>query len=220
MNSEEKIKKLFLTGAGVLLVFIVGGLAWAIMSDAGNGQNTVNPNVSFNDTQNPTFGPSNAKVTVRIYSDFQCPACRVAEQALESIRYEYQDRVRFIWNDMPLTQIHSNAASAASAARCAHEQGKFWEYADQIFTTQDAWQYMSNPAGYFSSLASDNGLDQQQFEECHTTGKYMSLIEKDFQEAISFNLTGTPTFYINNTVTVGAMSASAWRTALDSALSE
>jgi len=46
----------------------------------------------------------------------------------------------------------------------------------------------------------------------------MSLIEKDFQEAMSFNLNSTPTFYINNTVTVGAMSATAWRSILDSAL--
>ncbi len=220
MNSEEQVKKYFLAGAGLLLVFIIGGLVWAIMSDAGNGSNTVNPNVSFNDSQNPTFGPSNAKVTVRIFSDFQCPACRVAEQALESIRLEYQDRVRFIWNDMPLTQIHPNAASAASAGRCANEQGKFWEYADQVFATQDTWQYMPNPAVHFVSLAEQSGLNKEEFEACHANNKYMSLVEKDFQEAVSFNLTGTPTFYINNTVTVGAMSASAWRTALDSALSE
>ncbi len=220
MNSEEQVKKYFLAGAGLLLVFIIGGLVWAIMSDAGNGSNNVNPNVSFNDSQNPTFGPSNAKVTVRIFSDFQCPACRVAEQALESIRLEYQDRVRFIWNDMPLTQIHPNAASAASAGRCANEQGRFWEYADQIFATQDSWQYMPNPTAHFISLAEQSGLNKEEFEACHANNKYMSLVEIDFQEAVSFNLTGTPTFYINNTVTVGAMSASAWRTALDSALSE
>ena len=106
MNSEEQIKKYFLIGAGILLVFIFGGLGWAILSDVKGSQSVVDSSVSFDDNQNPSFGPADAKVTVRIYSDFQCPACRVAEQALEPIRLEYQDRVRFIWNDMPLIQIH------------------------------------------------------------------------------------------------------------------
>jgi len=149
MNSEEQIKKYFLIGAGILLVFIFGGLGWAILSDVKGSQSVVDSSVSFDDNQNPSFGPADAKVTVRIYSDFQCPACRVAEQALEPIRLEYQDRVRFIWNDMPLIQIHPNTKSAALAGRCANEQGKFWEYADQLFATQDAWQYASNPALIF-----------------------------------------------------------------------
>ena len=135
MNSEDNIRKIFLIGAGILLVLIIGGLIWAIMSDPGNGDK-IDPNITFNDDQNPTQGPSDAKVKVRIYSDFQCPACQVAESVLSEIRTEYQDRVQFIWNDLPLTSIHQNAAAAALASRCAGQQGRFWEYADKVFEVQ------------------------------------------------------------------------------------
>jgi protein-disulfide isomerase len=218
MNSEEQIRKYFLVGAGILLVIIVAGLVWAIMADSGEGGDNLDPNITFNDNQNPAIGPSDAKVTVRIYSDFQCPACQFAEAELAQIRNEYQDRVRFIWNDLPLTQIHPNATAAAAAARCAGEQGHFWEYADRIFATQDAWEYMQTPRTHFLSLSQEYGMDEESFTKCMVNGQNMGLIKADYQEAVSMNLTGTPTFFINRKMIVGAIDAATWRTELDSAL--
>ncbi|MDF1496605.1 MAG: thioredoxin domain-containing protein [Patescibacteria group bacterium] len=217
MNSEEQIRKFFLIGTGILLVLIVGGLIWAIMSNPGTNDK-IDPNITFNDNQNPALGPSDAKVTVRIYSDFQCPACKVAESVLTKIMDEYQDRVRFIWNDMPLTQIHQNAVSAAVAARCADEQGRFWESNAMIFETQDTWAYKSSPQDHFISIANELGLNEDKYSQCLLNDQIMSLVESDFQEAVSMGLTGTPTFFINRKMLVGAMDANAWRTELDTAL--
>ncbi len=217
MNSEDQIRKFFLIGTGILLVLIVGGLVWAITSDPGTNDK-IDPNITFNDNQDPTLGPSDAKVTVRIFSDLQCPACKVAESALSTIRNEYQDRVRFVWNDMPLTQIHNNANAAAISARCADEQGRFWEYIDKVFETQEDWEYLSSPQDHFSLLIQQLGLNQEKFNECLISDKYTNLVKSDFQEGVSMGLTGTPTFFINRKMSVGAMDVATWRSELDSAL--
>jgi protein-disulfide isomerase len=217
MNSEEQVRKFFLIGTGILLVLIVGGLIWAIMSDPGSAEK-IDPNITFNDNGNPTLGPSDAKVTVRIFSDFQCPACKVAESALSTIRNEYQDKVRFIWNDMPLTQMHQNASAAAVAARCAGEQGRFWEFADQVFESQDKWEYSSAPRDHFFTIVEQLGLNKDKYNECLFSEQIMDSVEGDFQEGVSMGLTGTPTFFINRKMLVGAMDVTAWRTELDNAL--
>ncbi len=219
MESEDKIRKIFLLGAGILLVLIVGGLIWAIMSEPGNSGN-IDPNITFNDDRNPAIGPADAKVTVRIYSDMQCPACQVAEAELAVIRQEYQDRVRFIWNDLPLAQMHPNATQAALAARCAGEQGRFWEYMDTIFETQEKWEYLTNPMNHFTDLIKEIGLDESRFNQCVISGDKLNLIQADYQEAVSLGLSGTPTFFINRKMIVGAIDQATWRQELDTALAE
>lgn len=217
MESEDKIRKIFLLGAGILLVLIVGGLVWAIMSDSGNGGN-IDPNLAFNDERNPSIGPADAKVTVRIYSDMQCPACKVAEAELSKVRDQYQDRVRFIWNDLPLTQIHPNAAQAAVSARCAGEQGRFWEYMDKIFETQESWEYLTNPMNHFVALVNEMNLNEDRFNQCVLSGEKLELIQADYEEAVSLGLSGTPTFFINRKKIVGAVDQETWIQELDTAL--
>lgn len=219
MNSEERIKKIFLIGVSVMLIIIVGGLSWAIFAENEDHQN-INPNITFNDSLNPATGPSDARVTVRIYSDLQCPACRFAEAELAKIRSEYQDQVRFIWNDFPLTNIHPNASIAALSARCADKQGRFWEFADRVYETQEEWEYSSSPRQKFIEIADELKLNQQKYAECLLDKSVMDLIEKDFREAVAMDLNATPTFFINRKMLVGAIDQTTWRQELDAALSE
>ena len=73
-------------------------------------------------------GPADAVVTVVEYSDFQCPYCRQAQATLAQLREEYKDRVRWVFKDLPLPDIHPEAVRAAMAARCADAQKKFWPF--------------------------------------------------------------------------------------------
>ncbi|MFA6503928.1 MAG: thioredoxin domain-containing protein [Patescibacteria group bacterium] len=75
MDQSDKTRQIFLIGTIALGVLIVGGLIWAIAMGPGGGVGQVDSNVVFNDDGDPAVGPADAKVTVRIYSDFQCPAC-------------------------------------------------------------------------------------------------------------------------------------------------
>src|SRR3989344_9399332 len=90
----------------------------------------------------PVLGEKNAKVTIIEFSDFQCPFCsRFRDQTFDQIKSKYIDtgKVKFVYRDFPLTQIHPMAQKGAEASECADEQGKFWEYHDLLFQKQDEW---------------------------------------------------------------------------------
>lgn len=84
--------------------------------------------------EDPITGPKNAKVTLVVFSDFECPFCVRAYPTIKQIEETYKDSVRVVFKQFPLTQIHSFAQGAAEASLCANEQGKFWEYHDKVFS--------------------------------------------------------------------------------------
>src|SRR5947207_2280909 len=111
---------------------------------------------------------------------------------------KYGDRVRLSYRDFPLSAIHPQAMMAAEAARCALEQGKFWEYHDQLFAGSKLEKDVL--IGY----ARDLKLDEKQFESCLSTEKYKADIEKDTQDARKAGVNGTPAFFINGVFLNGA----------------
>ncbi|MFH0711040.1 MAG: thioredoxin domain-containing protein [Candidatus Aenigmatarchaeota archaeon] len=87
----------------------------------------------------PPKGNSSARVVVVEFSDYQCPFCRRVEPTVEKIISEYVEKIKFVYMDLPLYSIHKFAGQASNAARCANEQGKFWEYHDVLYDRQDEW---------------------------------------------------------------------------------
>lgn len=85
-------------------------------------------------------GPSDAKVTVIEFSDFQCPFCVRAYPTVKQIINDYKGQVKFVYRNFPLTQIHPDAQKAAEAGLCAADQGKFWEMHDKMFEAGQAGQ--------------------------------------------------------------------------------
>jgi len=156
-------------------------------------------NVSVDD--DPSWGPADAPVTIVEFSDFQCPYCaRFVTQTLPQIRQQYEGKVRFVFRDFPLSTIHENAEKAAEAAECANEQGKFWEYHDKLFSSQSALDVAS-----LKSYASQLGLDTATFDECLDSNKYAEEIQKDVQDGTSYGVDGTPAFFVNGQLVVGAL---------------
>lgn len=78
-------------------------------------------------------GSSKAKVTLVVFSDFQCPYCQRHETTLQQVLVAYGDKVRLVFYEFPLTSLHENAQKAAEAAECAADQDKFWEMHDKLF---------------------------------------------------------------------------------------
>ncbi|MDO8488241.1 MAG: thioredoxin domain-containing protein [bacterium] len=87
----------------------------------------------------PINGDPGAAVTLIEYSDFQCPYCAQAFPTIKQILDEYGDKVVFAYKHFPLSQIHPHAQKTAEAAECARDQGKFWEFHDALFASQDDW---------------------------------------------------------------------------------
>lgn len=150
----------------------------------------------------PGWGPTDARVTIVEFSDFQCPFCqRFKFSSYRQIKETYGDRVRFVFKHFPLTQIHPQAVPAALASECAREQGKFWEFHDLAF--QDI---QSLTRAVFMDYARQIGIaDVDAFGKCFDTGKYQDRVAKDYQQGVALGVEGTPTFFINGVAVSGAL---------------
>lgn len=146
----------------------------------------------------PMLGPENAPVTIVEFGDFQCPYCRQAEETLKTVREKYGERVRLVFMDYPLS-FHAHAMQAANAARCAEEQGKFWQYHDALFADQSTL----GPDG-LKATAKKMGLNLERFDACFAGDKYEAAIKQDVSEGNQLELRGTPTFFIDGRPVVGA----------------
>ncbi len=138
-------------------------------------------------------GDSAARVAIIEYADFECPYCGEYERkAFPQILSDYIEtgKVKYFYRDLPL-EMHARALPAARAARCAGEQGKFWEMHDSLFAKQNA---LSAPA--LVDRAQTLGLDKEKFTECQSSEKYTADIQKSISDAQKMGISGTPTFFL------------------------
>lgn len=151
----------------------------------------------------PIRGDPDAPITIIEFSDYQCPFCaRFYSQTLPSLIEEYidQGKVNLVYRDFPIQSIHPNALPAAEAAECAGEQGKYWEYHDMLFEKQNDWAKLDSDSviSTFSQFASEIKLEQQQFDSCLASGKYLQEVQGDLNDGRDYQITGTPGFFIGN----------------------
>jgi protein-disulfide isomerase len=170
--------------------------------------------VNLSAAGHPTLGSKHAPVTVVEFADFQCPFCKRSEDAVKAIHNKYGDRVRLVFMDFPLN-FHPHAMPAASAARCAGGQGKFWEYHDALFADQSKLE----PAD-LKATAKKLGLDTSKFNACFDKGEYDQAIQKDLDEGRKLNVSGTPTFFIDGREIVGAQPAESFTSIIDQELAK
>jgi protein-disulfide isomerase len=152
------------------------------------------------DRPNPHIGPMNAPVTIVEFGDFACPACGIWNQSgtLQKVMDTYGDKVRFVWADFP--SITPDSQKAAEAARCAYDQGKFWEYHDYLFFHMEAIGV--NDLKVYASVL---GLDRTQFDQCLDSNARAPEVSNDFRDAITRQVGSLPTFYVNQTRLVGPL---------------
>lgn len=149
-------------------------------------------NVVLDLSNQPSKGEATAKVTLVEFSDFQCPFCgRHVRDTGAQIDKEYVStgKLKHVFMDLPLENIHKIAFKAAEAAHCAGEQGKYWEMHDRLFENQNKLQP-------FAAHAEAIGLDVTKFEECVNSGRQAAAIRQDMAEAQKAGVTGTPTFFL------------------------
>ncbi len=146
----------------------------------------------------PVYGPDNAPLTIVEFSDYQCPACRKNHEVVRELKQAYKDRIRWVFKDLPMPG-HKWARGAALAARCAAEQGKFWQYQDLLFSSQEELS-----PDRLAHLATELGLQMEPFSQCLNAAKFQAQLEKDIEEAKKFGLNTTPTLVINNRLVSGA----------------
>jgi protein-disulfide isomerase len=154
---------------------------------------TTRQNPIFDVAGAPSMGDAKAPVVFIEFSDFQCPFCMdYFSTNYRKIIDEYvkTGKIRYIVRDFPGENIHPNALKAAEAARCAADQGKFWEMHDNLFTNQ-----RNLATTGITDSAKAAGLNMAAFQTCFDSGKYTAAIKKDENDTSQL-VKGTPAFFV------------------------
>src|SRR5206468_2596154 len=156
-------------------------------------------------TDAPTLGNPNATVTLVEYSDLECPVCRNLHDALRGLLPNYDGKVRVVFKDFPLEQLHPWARTAAIAGRCAYQQDPkaFWKMYDFIYDNQEiisaanAWTKMTD-------YASQSSLDADIFKSCMAGSEAGAAVNASRANGQQLDVNSTPTVFVNGRRLVGA----------------
>jgi protein-disulfide isomerase len=152
---------------------------------------------------NPSKGPSDARVTLVEFSDFECPHCRELYEALKTVETQFP-QVRVVYKDFPLTSIHPWAQTAAIGGRCAYEQNPqaFWKMHDAIFDNQDVLS-AENVWDKLVGFAKDSGLDADTFKACLSSPDAEKAVNANHADGVALEVNSTPTVFVNGRPIVG-----------------
>lgn len=165
----------------------------------------------------PSRGPANAKVTVQMFSDFECPFCKRAAETMMDLDAAFPGKIRFVWRNMPLP-FHKNAMPAAQASMEAWKQKGsegFWALHDAFFKDQSQLDRTG-----IERTASALGLDVTKVLAAVDGGTYQTQIEADRKIAEGAKITGTPGFVINGYLITGAQPLTKFKKIVTRALAE
>jgi protein-disulfide isomerase len=164
----------------------------------------------------PTLGSAKAPVTIVEFSDFQCSFCRKFwVDTLPKLKDTYikQGKVRFTYRHFAI--LGKVSEQAAMAADCAGEQGKFWEYHDQLFANQGGLAFTQSKLKQYAGAI---GLKAANFNRCLITEKYRKKVEGETAVAASLGGRGTPMFFVNEQLMVGAQPFDFFQTVIEEKL--
>jgi protein-disulfide isomerase len=147
----------------------------------------------------PVRGSRNAAVTIVEFADYQCPYCQQMHPELKVLQEELAGKVALVFKDFPL-DMHVNAEKAAEAARCAGEQGKYWDFHDILFHNSERLEVPQ-----LKQYARDIKLNQANFDTCLDSGKEAAAIQKDLAQGRQLGVRGTPSFFFNGRMLSGSM---------------
>ncbi|MEZ4859907.1 MAG: thioredoxin domain-containing protein [Caldilineaceae bacterium] len=147
----------------------------------------------------PFRGAPDAPIVMYEYSDFQCPFCSryfVQTEPAVDESYVRNGKVRVVFRDFPLAELHPNAPAAHYASRCVAAQGAglYWEMNARLFQTQSEWNQSTDAPTYFAGLAEDLGVDMTAYNACIASGETKDFVDAGIAEARARGFGGTPSF--------------------------
>lgn len=189
----------FILGVVVLIVivFLLGKAGYKNTEEKVESTNADQASVLEIKANDWAVGPTDAKVTVVEYLDFECEACGAFYPVTTQLKEEYKDSMRFVVRYFPLPG-HKNSRTAAHAVEAAGRQGKFWEMYSILFTKQTEWseQQVANQ-DQFEKYAVEAGVNIDQWKKDVVSDEVKNRVEDSYKEAVSLKLQGTPSFFLN-----------------------
>jgi protein-disulfide isomerase len=193
----------------------VGWLCWLLFNPSSSASQSKSVN-ELSARSGPILGSASAPITIIEFSDFQCSFCkRFWADTLPKLREAYidQGKARFIYRHFAILGKHSE--QAAQAAECAAEQGKFWEYHDELFKNQGGLAFTETKLRQY---ARDIGLNAGAFGSCLGSGRHKDKVERETSAAAYVGGRGTPFFIVNQRQLVGAQPYDVFRKVIDEEL--
>jgi protein-disulfide isomerase len=171
----------------------------------------------------PVLGDAAAPVTIIEFGDYQCPSCRMFWVDVEPrLKRDYIDtgKVKLVFRDFPIVEIHPEAIVAAIAAQCAADQGKYWQYHDKLFREQDrrGEGVIRFKTGDLKKWAADLRLDTAAFNQCLDSARHQDEVAKDYADGAAVGIQGTPMFFVNGRVIGGAQPYPVFKKIIDEEL--
>lgn len=139
-------------------------------------------------------GPDDAPVTLVEYGDYECPHCGRAHPIVRELQRRMGKRLRLVFRNFPLAEVHPHAQRAAEAAEAAAAQGRFWEMHDTLYENQ-AHLTDRDLIRYAKTL----GLEAERVKDELAAGTYLDRVQEDFHSGVRSGVNGTPTFFVNGT---------------------
>jgi len=157
-------------------------------------------------------GGASAPVTMIGFSDYECPYCKKAEVVVEEVLKAYGDKIRYVHRDYPLP-FHKFATPAAMTARCAGQQGKYWEANEAMFKAQ-----LSDES--IAAAVTSLGLDKAKLDACMADPKTKAMVDEDMAAGGEVGVSGTPAFFINGRMLSGAQPIDRFKAIIDAELAK
>jgi protein-disulfide isomerase len=196
----------------IAAVLVVGIGAWAVNSSSGAPAGTSIMPVEIEGlddaatltalAQPVVQGSPDAPIKIIEFGDYGCPACAgfyASAKPQIDLAYGDADDVAFVFYDLPILNLHPHAFVAARAARCAGDQGSYWEYHGALFENQNAWSLAAGtPLSQLESYAGNLGLDESRFSSCLRSDAYADVVTANLELARNLGVSGTPTIMLSD----------------------
>ena len=202
---KEQRNKLLIIGAATVVALVLGAIL--IVPSLINANAPVGEIVQITPVAHPmedgrALGPVDAKVTVDVFEDFQCIACKGFSETIEPLiiqNYVETGKIRYVFRHYPFLDDRSSikeSDQAANASMCALEQGRFWDYHAILFANfgEGSGAYTDKR---LEAYADSLGLDLAEFNACYNDERYNDDIQQDLADGTTLGVTGTPTVYVN-----------------------
>src|SRR5271165_3493014 len=142
--------------------------------------------------QDHVQGSADARCTLVEYGDYECPHCGHAHPIVIRVQKHFGKKLRFVFRNFPLAEMHPHAESAAETAEFAGAEGKFWEMHDLLFENQERLD-----EALYWNLAERLNLPIEELRQALEEDTYKTRIRGDFSSGVRSGVNGTPTFFIN-----------------------
>lgn len=160
-------------------------------------------------SDSPRLGSAAAKINIVEFADFSCEFSAEAFPAIRELAAKYPDKISLVFRFFPGHSETATAKTAALAAFCAQDQGKFWAYHDKLFQNHGQFEPVD-----LKIYAAQTGLEAAAFDACLAAKKFEKRLEGDISDGAALGVQGTPTFFVNGEKVEGAIPLEAWEKVL------